>query len=183
MVLTDIFTDQQTGRNFERPEYLFLRKRIQPADTLIITEIDRFGRNKAEILKELQYFEERHVRVMILEIPTTLTDLSGIDDKFAIYVVEMINRLLIELYAIDAEKEVETKKKRQAEGYAAKRLRGEWDDIGRPAAVDFSRFVEAYRKVEAGEMRPIECREQLNISSSTYYRYRERYKAIHNDKS
>lgn len=42
----------------------------------------------------------------------------------------MINRLLIELYAIDAEKEVETKKKRQAEGYAAKRLRGEWDDIG-----------------------------------------------------
>ena len=84
---------------------------------------------------------------MILEIPTTLTDLSGIDDKFAKYVVEMINRLLIELYAIDAEKEVETKKKRQAEGYAAKRLRGEWDDIGRPAAVDFDRFVEVYRKV------------------------------------
>ena len=83
MELTDIFTDQQTGRNFERPEYLFLRKRIQPGDTLILTEIDRFGRNKAEILKELQYFEERHVRVMILEIPTTLTDLSGIDDKFA----------------------------------------------------------------------------------------------------
>ncbi len=47
---------------------------------------------------------------MILEIPTTLTDLSGIDDKFAKYVVEMINRLLIELYAIDAEKEVETKR-------------------------------------------------------------------------
>ena len=160
---------------FERPEYLFLRKRIQPGDTLILTEIDRFGRNKAEILKELQYFEERHVRVMILEIPTTLTDLSGIDDKFAKYVVEMINRLLIELYAIDAEKEVETKKKRQAEGYAAKRLRGEWDDIGRPAAVVFDRFVEVYRKVEAGEMRPIECRALLHISSATYYRYRDKY--------
>ena len=79
MELTDMFTDQQTGRNFERPEYLFLRKRIQPGDTLILTEIDRFGRNKAEILKELQYFEERHDRVMILEIPTTLTDLSGSD--------------------------------------------------------------------------------------------------------
>ena len=143
--------------------------------TLILTEIDRFGRNKAEILKELQYFEERHVRVMILEIPTTLTDLSGSDDKFAKYVVEMINRLLIELYAIDAEKEVETKKKRQTEGYAAKRLRGEWDDIGRPVAVDFNRFAETYRKVEAGEMRPIECRTLLRISSATYYRYRDRY--------
>lgn len=173
--LTDMFTDQQTGRNFERPEYLFLRKRIQPGDTLILTEIDRFGRNKAEILKELQYFEERHVRVMILEIPTTLTDLSGSDDKFAKYVVEMINRLLIELYAIDAEKEVETKKKRQTEGYRAKRLRGEWDDIGRPVAVDFNRFAETYRKVEAGEMRPIECRTLLRISSATYYRYRDRY--------
>ena len=128
MELTDIFTDQQTGRNFERPEYLFLRKRIQPGDTLILTEIDRFGRNKAEILKELQYFEERHVRVMILEIPTTLTDLSGIDDKF-----------------------------------------------GRPAAVVFDRFVEVYRKVEAGEMRPIECRALLHISSATYYRYRDKY--------
>ena len=175
MELTDMFTDQQTGRNFDRPEYLFLRKRIQPGDTLILTEIDRFGRNKADILKELQYFEERHVRVMILEIPTTLTELSGLDDKFAKYVIEMINRLLIELYAIDAEKEVETKKKRQAEGYAAKRLRGEWDDIGRPIAVDFNRFAEAYQKVEAGEMHPIECRTLLRISSATYYRYRNRY--------
>ena len=57
MELTDIFTDQQTGRNFERPEYLFLRKRIQPGDTLILTEIDQFRPEQAEILKELQYFE------------------------------------------------------------------------------------------------------------------------------
>ena len=174
--LTDIFTDQQTGRNFDRPEYLFLRKRIQPGDTLIITEIDRFGRNKKEILKELQYFEERHVRVMILEIPTTLMDLSGMADEFAGYVVELINKILIEIYAIEAEKEVVKKKKRQAEGYETKRLRGEWDDIGRPAAVDFALFKQEYQRVESGELKPKDCRTLLKISPSTYYRYRDRYK-------
>ena len=57
--LVDVFTDQQTGKNFNRPEYLFLRKRILPEDILFISEIDRLGRNKEEILKELRYYKEK----------------------------------------------------------------------------------------------------------------------------
>ena len=73
----DIFTDQMTGKKFERPEYQLLKKRIQPGDVLIITELDRLGRNKRQILKELEYYRDWKVRVMILEIPTTLMDFSN----------------------------------------------------------------------------------------------------------
>ena len=81
--LTDIFTDQMTGKKFERPEYQFLKKRIQPGDILIVSELDRLGRNKAEILKELQYYKERKVIVRILEIPTTLVNYSNMDNSLA----------------------------------------------------------------------------------------------------
>lgn len=56
---SSVFYDKQTGKNFNRPEYQFIRNRIQPGDTLIITEMDRLGRNRAEILKELQFFKDR----------------------------------------------------------------------------------------------------------------------------
>lgn len=51
-----VFCDKQTGKNFDRPEYQFIRNRIQFGDTLIITEMDRLGRNRTEILKELRFF-------------------------------------------------------------------------------------------------------------------------------
>lgn len=133
--LTDIFTDQMTGKKFDRPEYQFLKKRIQPGDILIITELDRLGRNKAEILKELQYYKERKVIVRILEIPTTLIDYSSMDNSLASLMMETINNMLVEMYAVLAQAEIEKKEKRQREGIAAKKLRGEWDDYGRPSVM------------------------------------------------
>ena len=69
--LKEIYTDQQTGKNFDRPEYKFIKKRLIKGDTLIISELDRLGRNKEGTLKELQYFKSAGVRVMILEKSTT----------------------------------------------------------------------------------------------------------------
>ena len=57
------------------------------------------GRNKADTLKELQYFKEAGIRVKILELPTTLMDVSHMDNAMARMVVETINNMLIELYA------------------------------------------------------------------------------------
>ena len=73
--LEKIYTDQQTGKNFNRPRYQVLKEDIlRTGDTLIITELDRLGRNKQDTLKELQYYRDKQIRVMILEIPTTLQD-------------------------------------------------------------------------------------------------------------
>ena len=173
--LTDLYTDQQTGKNFNRPEYQFLRKRILPNDCIIFSEIDRMGRDKESTLKELLYYKERNVRVMILEIPTTLIDYSKLDNNLAKMMMETINNLLIEMYATFAHAEMEKREKRQTEGIAAKKARGEWDDYGRPRAIDYGVFKEAYEKVLAGEIKPFACAKVLGLKISTYYKYKKRY--------
>lgn len=182
MDLLDIFTDQLTGKKFDRPEYQFLKKRIQPGDVLLITELDRLGRNKQQILKELEYYRDRKVRVMILEIPTTLMDFSNWDNKLAALIMETINNLLIEVYAVFAEAEIEKKEKRQREGIEAKKIRGEWGDYGRPNAIDDSAFAQAFERVLKKEISPTELSRELGISSATFYRYRARYLKEHQDK-
>lgn len=172
---SDIFCDKQTGKNFNRPEYQFIRGRIQKGDTLIITEMDRLGRNKAEILKELQFFRDRGVYVIILEIPTTQQDYSHLESSMAKMMMETINNMLIEMYAVFAQLEIEKKEKRQREGIASKKDRGEWDDYGRPAAIDYRQFAAAYARVKRGEIGPTDLRRELGLSHSTFYRYRTQY--------
>ncbi|WP_229423235.1 recombinase family protein [Massiliimalia timonensis] len=175
--LERIFTDQQTGKNFDRPRYKVMKEDVlRGGDTLIISELDRLGRNKNETLKELRYYKDQHIRVMILEIPTTLTDYSAYGNEMAAMIMETINDMLIQMYAVMAQAEVEKKEKRQREGIAAKKQRGDWEDYGRLRAVEMELFLQEYRKVEKGEIRPVDCMRNLGITKSTYYRYRE---AIH----
>ena len=64
--LEKIFTDQQTGKNFNRPRYKVLKEDVlRPGDELIISEVERLSRNKQETLRELQYFRDMNVRVKI----------------------------------------------------------------------------------------------------------------------
>ena len=121
--LEKIFTDQQTGKNFNRPRYQVLKEDVlRPGDELIVTGLDRLGRNKQEILKELQYFRDMGVRVKVLELPTTLVDLSAMDNTMACMILETINSMLIKLYATMAQAEIEKKEKRQKEGIETKKL-------------------------------------------------------------
>ena len=175
--LERIFTDQQTGKNFNRPRYQVLKEDVlRSGDELIITEVDRLGRNKRDTLKELQYFRDHNIRVKILELPTTLMDISKLDNTMAQMLMETVNNMLIELYAAMAQAEIEKKEKRQREGIEAKKARGDWDDYGRPTALDIEDFKIHYQRVIDGQMRPTELMKQLGISKSTYYRYVERVK-------
>ena len=135
---------------------------------MIITEVDRLGRNKQETLKELQYYRDNGIRVKILELPTTLVDLSKLDNAMARMLMETINNMLIELYAAMAQAEIEKKEKRQREGIDSKKARGEWDDYGRPAVMPIDEFSEHYQKVVSGEIRPFELMKQLGILTYFY---------------
>ena len=89
--LEKIFTDQQTGKNFNRPRYQVLKEDVLRAgDELIITEVDRLCRNKQETLKKLQHYRDNDIRVKILELPTTLMDLSKLDNAMARMLMETI---------------------------------------------------------------------------------------------
>ena len=173
--LEKIFCDQHTGKNFNRPRYLILKEDVlREGDELIITEVDRLGRNKQEILRELRYFSAMKIRIKILELPTTLIDLSSMDNSMARMIIETINNMLIELYAAMAQAEIEKKEKRQREGIEAKKLRGEWENYGRPACISLEDFRVGYFRVMSNELRPYQLMRELGISKSSYYRYVKR---------
>ena len=172
--LAGIFTDKLTGKNFDRPRYTVLVEDVlREGDTLIITELDRLGRNKQEILKQLQILKDKGVRVMVLELPTTLIDLSQMDNALARLMIETINNVLIEIYASLAQAEMEKKEKRQREGMEAKKLRGEWDEVGRPRAIEPEKFNHEFLRVIEKEVTPTQLQRELGLTASTFYRYRK----------
>ena len=171
ITLEKIYTDQQTGKNFNRPRYQVLKEDVlRQGDTLIITELDRLGRNKQDTLKELQYFKDKGIRVMILEIPTTTQDLSNLDNSMSKMIMETINNMLIELYATIAQAEIEKKEKRQQEGIAAKKARGEWADYGRPKAQRPSNWDEVIKKWQQGEITAVKAMELTGLKKTTFYK-------------
>lgn len=176
--LVKIYTDQSTGKNFSRPRYTVLRDDIlRTGDVLVITEIDRLGRDKKSTMSEIRYLKDKGIRLMVLELPSTLIDTSTMSNDMASMMLEVISNMLLELYAAMAEAELKKKEKRQREGYAAKKLRGEWSDIGRPAAMDFEKFCIEYQRVINGSVRPFELMAELGLTKPTYYRYVNRYKS------
>lgn len=176
-----VYTDQQTGKNFDRPSYI---KMIEDMEyqleqgnkvALIVTELDRLGRDKQLTLSEIRKMQEKGVRLMVLEIPTTLTILEKFDNNMAVMMMETINNMLIEMYASFAQAEMEKKEKRQREGIAAKKARGEWEEYGRPRRLDKKDFAKYYKRVLKKELKPVEVMELLNIPKPTYYRYAREY--------
>ena len=168
-----VYTDQKTGKNFDRPRYQMLKDEIlEEGDVLIVTELDRLGRNKEATLQELRFYKEHNIRVMVLELPTTLVDLSSMENSLARMMMETINNMMIELYASMAQAEIEKKEKRQREGIEAKKARGEWGDYGRPRKMTFEEFSTHYRLVQEGKKKPFELMRELELSKPTFYLYK-----------
>lgn len=112
----NIIVDKKSGKDLEREGYASLKKYVlRKGDTLVIKELDRLSRNKADIKKELEYFQEHGIRVKILDIPTTLVEFQ----EEQMWVIEMINSILIEVLGSIAEAERLKIRQRQAEGIEA----------------------------------------------------------------
>lgn len=175
--LQKIFLDKVSGKNFDRPRYTVLKEDVlREGDTLILYELDRLGRNKKEIINELRYYEDHDIRVMFLDIPTSTIDLSEESDSMNKLITDTINKVVIEIYAMQAETELQRKEKRQREGIEAKKARGEWDDYGRHRLMSAEEFAKQYKKVEQGKIGSLELMRQLKMKKSTYFKYVDEYK-------
>lgn len=167
----NIFSDKQSGKNFERTEYIKLKEKLQPGDELIIKELDRLGRNKEEIKEELKWFKEHGIIVRILNVPTTLIDFQGQE-----WIFDMINNILIEVMGAVAEEERKKILERQKEGIAAmpivdgkKVSLKTGKPMGNPGK-DLKDFPKFFEKTKNGELSVSESCRQLGISRTHWYR-------------
>lgn len=161
----DIITDKESGKSMDRPGYQYLRERLlREGDTLVIKSLDRLGRNKEAVKAELMYYKARHIRVQVIDLPTTMIDLP----EEQAWVVDMTNNILIEVYASIAEQERMTIRQRQAEGIAAAKAKGK--NLGRRAVQPPEGFEEVVRRWRAGEITAAEAMRQTGVKKTTFYK-------------
>ena len=169
----NIFIDKQSGKDFNRADYLKLKNKLRQGDTLIIKELDRLGRNKKMVLDELKYFKEFDIRVKVLDVPTTLMDLDSFGNEVAKAMMDMINNLLIEVLSTIAEQERIKIKQRQAEGIAIAKQEGKYK--GRKAITERdlpNNFPRLYKQWKDTSISATQFTQLLGLKSrTTLYKY------------
>lgn len=158
-----VFIEKQSGKNFDRPVYQEMKNVLRQGDEVVVHALDRLGRNKLEMKQEIEWFKEHGITLRVLNVPTTLIDFQGQE-----WIGDMINNILCEVLASVAENERNEMIVRVKEGLAAKKARGDWDNMGRPfkATPDFEKFL---KKQKDGKMTVKECCTALGISRRTWY--------------
>lgn len=162
-----IFSDKATGKNFNRPGYNRLKEVLRKGDTLVVHEFDRLGRNKKLTLKELQYFKDKGIRLVALNLPTTQMNTN---DNL---MLETINNIVIELYTLMAQHEIETREKRQREGIDKALENGV--KFGR-TAIDYPKeWKSVYNMVQNKEITNAKAMQMLGLKKTTYFKLKKQY--------
>lgn len=162
---TNIKIDKESGKDFNRTAYQLLRNEIlREGDTLVVKELDRLGRNKDLLKKELDHFKCKGVRVKILNIPTTLMEIPAGND----WVLDMINNIIIEVLGAVAEEERNKIKSRQREGIEVAKEKGV--KFGRPKVEYPLMWHDTYAKWKRGEIKAVDCMKALNLKKTTFYK-------------
>ena len=159
----NLFLDKQSGKDFNRPAYRKLVKKLKPGDLLIIKSIDRLGRNYEEILEQWRYItKEIQADIRVLDMP--LLDTSNHRDLTGTLIADIVLQLL----SYVAQTEREFIHQRQAEGIAAALERGVRFGRARLSMPDaFPALAEAWW---LGRISAIQAGQELGVSRSTFLR-------------
>ena len=161
----DIIQEKASGKSLNREAYQTLRNQLlREGDTLVIVALDRLSRNKLHIKQELEYYRGRNIRVMVLDMPTTLCQVNEGQE----WIIEMINAILVEVLASLAEQERVKTLTRQAEGIEAAKLQGK--HLGRPKVKIPEGWDNIYMLWKSGEITAVEAMRKSNLKKSTFYK-------------
>ena len=159
----NIYIDKQSGKDFERPQYKRMLKRLKKGDVIFIKSIDRLGRNYSEILEQWAFItKEKGVDIVVLDMPLLDTRERG-----EALIGMFISDLVLQILSYVAETEREFIKKRQAEGIAVAKAKGvKFGRRNKNINCDFDAIVTAWRNKEITVK---DITEKCGISDSTYY--------------
>ena len=165
----NIYIDKQSGKDFERPQYKRMLKRLKKGDVIFIKSIDRLGRNYSEILEQWAFItKEKGVDIVVLDMPLLDTRERG-----EALIGMFISDLVLQILSYVAETEREFIKKRQAEGIAVAKAKGvKFGRRNKNINCDFDAIVTAWRNKEITVK---DITEKCGISESTFYRRLREY--------
>ncbi|MCG1010930.1 recombinase family protein [Salinicoccus sp. ID82-1] len=159
----DIYLDKQSGKNFERANYQLLKRVIRKGDILYIHSLDRFGRNKEEILQEWNDLTKNiEADIVVLDMP--LLDTTQYKDSMGTFIADLVLQILSWM----AEEERERIRKRQREGIDLALQNGV--QFGRPAACVSEEFREVYRKWKAKEITAVQAMQESGVKKTSFYK-------------
>lgn len=160
----NIFLDKQSGKDFQRPQYQRLLKRLEQNDLLYIKSIDRLGRNYEEIIEQWRIISKvRRADIVVLDMP--LLDTRKGKDLMGTFLSDVVLQIL----SFVAENERGNIRQRQAEGIAAAKARGV--KFGRPPAPLPANFHDVYQRWMAGKLTNEEAARECGMPTASF-RYR-----------
>ena len=166
----NIFIDKQSGKDFERPQYKRLVRKVKREDLIYIKSIDRLGRNYSEIQEQWRFLtKEKGADIVVLDMP--LLDTRRGKDLMGTFLSDIVLQVL----SFAAENERKNIRQRQAEGIAAAKARGV--RFGRPQINMPEYFGKTVRSWERKEITVEEAVRRCGVSESTFYRRLREYRA------
>lgn len=158
------YLDKQSGKDFNRPQYKKLLRKLKKGDLLYIKSIDRLGRNYEEILQQWRLLtKEKGIDIVVLDMP--LLDTRRGKDLMGTFLSDIVLQVL----SFVAENERTNIRQRQAEGIAAAKAKGIC--FGRPPKPLPENFYDAYQRWKQGEITGTTAALECNMPLSTF-RYR-----------
>ena len=166
----NVFMDKQSGKDFQRPQYKKLLRKLRKNDLLYIKSIDRLGRNYSEILEQWRLLtKEKGVDIVVLDMP--MLDTRRGKDLMGTFIADLVLQIL----SFVAENERVNIRQRQAEGIAAAMARGV--QFGRPPSPLPHNFHTVYLQWKSGEITGTYASNLCSMPLSTF-----RYKAKKHEK-
>jgi DNA invertase Pin-like site-specific DNA recombinase len=164
----NIFIDKQSGKDFERPQYKKLMKKLKPGDLLYVLSIDRLGRNYVEIQEQWRILtKEKGVDIIVIDMP--LLNTRNGKDLLGTFIADLVLQIL----SFVAQTERENIKTRQAQGIAAAKLRGV--RFGRPQKPLPNNFLSAYQSWKQGKLTCVAAAKACGMPLSSFRRKAELY--------
>ncbi|MGN1142328.1 MAG: recombinase family protein [Oliverpabstia sp.] len=171
----NIFMDKQSGKDFDRPQYKQMVRKLKKDDLLYVKSIDRLGRNYEDILEQWRVLtKEKGIDIVVLDMP--LLDTRRGKDLMGTFLSDIVLQVL----SFVAENERSNIRQRQAEGIAAAKARGV--KFGRPEVRvpdDFGKIIKAWEKKEISFKEAVE---KCGMSEATFYRRVREYRLMENDR-
>ena len=161
-----IYTEKKSGKDvYSRAIWNEMVSKFEPGDVLFVSSIDRIGRNYDDIIKQWKHIRNLEVDIVVMDMPLLDTrskqDLTGL----------VISDIVLQLLSYVAHKERENIKARQREGIESAKKKGK--HLGRQRTLDLDVFSKYLNEVREGRMCPSMVWAELDISESTYYRYKK----------